>query len=398
MIPRIILKRGKEISLLRKHPWVFSGAIQKSDTEEEGTWVALYSFDNKYLGSGFYSHGSSIAVRIFSFLNEIPDANFWSKKLATCFELRRKCNLISEENNMYRLVHGEGDGMPGLIIDIYNKTAVVQAHTAGVFMNMDAISAALQEVFKTNLDTIYCKSRASMHVDKPEYDYFLLGNNEETIAMENGQKFHINWVTGQKTGFFLDQRPNRKLLGDWVSQYKQVQESVSVLNTFSYSGGFSVFAMAEGANRVVSVDVSQTAIDLCNKNIELNFGSDARHTGIAEDVLKYLEHGDEKFDIVILDPPAFAKNMAKKHKAVMGYKRLNALGLKSVKPGGLLFTFSCSQVIDTSLFENTVVSAAHQAGIEAQILHRLGQGPDHPVNIYHPEGHYLKGLVLKIGD
>lgn len=381
---------------MRKHPWIFSGAIEHSETEENGAWVEVCAFNRQFLGAGFFSPGNSIAVRIFTFEQVTPDTSFWVNKLTKCYELRKNCGLITESNSMYRLVHGEGDGMPGLIIDIFEKCAVIQAHTQGVFNSVTDIGDALKKVYGSSLETIYCKSKSAMHSNNESYDFFLLGDAAETVAKENGKAFHINWVTGQKTGFFLDQRPNRKLLGECVAELKQNQPIVSVLNTFSYSGGFSVYALASGADQVASVDVSQNAIDLCNANVTLNFSDTDKHHGLAEDVLKYLEHPTQQWDIVILDPPAFAKNMAKKHKAVMGYKRLNTLGFKAVKSGGLLFTFSCSQVIDTVLFENTVVAAALNAGVEAQILYRLGQGPDHPVNIYHPEGHYLKGLVLKV--
>jgi 23S rRNA (cytosine1962-C5)-methyltransferase len=284
-------------------------------------------------------------------------------------------------------VHGEGDGLPGLIIDIYSKHAVIQTHSDGMYQHLDDISNALNTVFEDKLESIYSKSKAALH-DTTIEDEFLKGTAESTVALENGMKMKVNWVNGQKTGFFIDQRENRDLL-------RHYSKGKSVLNTFAYTGGFSVAALIGGATKVVSVDISKVATDLCTENTLLN-GVDENHESITADVLQYLTEEKTMYDIVVLDPPAFAKSIKKKHSATMGYKRLNAMGLKRVSKGGLLFTFSCSQVIDETLFLNTVTAAAIEVGRSCRILHRLSQGPDHPVNIFHPEGHYLKGLVLMV--
>ena len=384
---KAILKKGKEIAIGRKHPWIFSGAIDSIDPCTTGDLVQVYDYKDNWLACGHVGDGS-IAIRILSFTQQEIDAQFWVSRIQNCKDLRNKLSLgMNFPTNAYRLVHGEGDLLPGLIIDIYANTAVIQAHTDGMYLNLDAIADAIKTVFGDEIAHIYSKSSAAMH-DAEIEDEFLLGDQHEVVATENNMKFKVNWVTGQKTGFFLDQRENRQLLGHY-------SKGKSVLNTFSYSGGFSVAALIGGATKVVSVDISQTAVTLGDENVALNNLTE-NHLSVQADVMKNLKDEPEMFDIVILDPPAFAKSLTKKHQATMGYKRLNMLGLERVKPGGLLFTFSCSQVIDEKLFANTVTAAAIEVGRNCRILHRLGQGPDHPVNIFHPEGHYLKGLVLEV--
>ena len=384
---KAILKKGKEIAIGRKHPWIFSGAIDSIDPCTTGDLVQVYDYKDNWLACGHVGDGS-IAIRILSFTQQEIDAQFWVSRIQNCKDLRNKLSLgMNFPTNAYRLVHGEGDLLPGLIIDIYANTAVIQAHTDGMYLNLDAIAEAIKTVFGDEIAHIYSKSSAAMH-DAEIEDEFLLGDQHEVVATENNMKFKVNWVTGQKTGFFLDQRENRQLLGHY-------SKGKSVLNTFSYSGGFSVAALIGGATKVVSVDISQTAVNLGDENVALNNLTE-NHISIQADVMKNLKDEPEMFDIVVLDPPAFAKSLTKKHQATMGYKRLNMLGLERVKPGGLLFTFSCSQVIDEKLFANTVTAAAIEVGRNCRILHRLGQGPDHPVNIFHPEGHYLKGLVLEV--
>jgi 23S rRNA (cytosine1962-C5)-methyltransferase len=386
MPKKAILKPGKEISVLRGHPWIFSGAVANFDGVEPGDWVEVFSSKNVFLAAGHWSDGS-IAVRLVTRTQETPDLDFWSRKLQNCLDTRKLLGFGSDkETNTYRLVHGEGDGLPGLICDIYGTCAVLQAHSKGMWFALPEIAKALELVFEKTLSTIYSKSRNSLHDNQIE-DGFLLGSEVETTARENGVSFKVNWAEGQKTGFFLDQRDNRLLLSKYAAEK-------SVLNTFSYSGGFSVFALKGGATEVASVDVSEKAVNLCNENVALLSGNKGAHEGITADVLDYLKNSNKLWDIVVLDPPAFAKNLKKKHSAVMGYKRLNAMGMSRVKPGGMLFTFSCSQVIDQDLFANTVTAAAIESGRNARILYRVSQGPDHPVNVFHPEGSYLKGLVL----
>jgi 23S rRNA (cytosine1962-C5)-methyltransferase len=386
-VKKAILKKGKEIAIGRKHPWIFSGALESIDPCTTGDLVQVYDYKNNWLACGHVGDGS-IAIRILSFTQQEIDAQFWVNRIQNCKDLRNKLSLgMNFPTNAYRLVHGEGDLLPGLIIDIYADTAVIQAHTDGMYLNLDAIADAIKTVFGNEIAHIYSKSSAAMH-DAEIEDEFLLGDQHEVVATENNMKFKVNWVTGQKTGFFLDQRENRQLLGHY-------SKGKSVLNTFSYSGGFSVAALVGGASKVVSVDISQTAVSLADENVALNNLTE-NHISVQADVMKNLKDEPEMFDIVVLDPPAFAKSLTKKHQATMGYKRLNMLGLERVKPGGLLFTFSCSQVIDEKLFANTVTAAAIEVGRNCRILHRLGQGPDHPVNIFHPEGHYLKGLVLEV--
>lgn len=381
---KIVLKPGKEKALQRKHPWIFSGAISDTGGAQDGELVSVASQQNVILGYGHYQARGSISVRILSFGSEPLPFDFWSERFQNALNLRRKLNLIRSDNQIFRLIHGEGDGLSGLVIDIYGKNAVVQPHTSGMIRSIPAIVKGL-EALDYDLETIYVK-----HPDKHSglTDTFARGEATETTAFENGVPFRVNWVTGQKTGFFIDQRGNRKLLGE-------MSDGKTVLNLFAYSGGFSMYALKNKASKVISVDISQKAIDLCNANAAQQ-KAEENHKGIAEDVLDYLHRCNEEFDIVVVDPPAYAKSLKKKHSAVQGYKRLNAAAFKRVKKGGFMLTFSCSQVIDRELFYNTITAAGIEANVEARVLAHLGQGPDHPVNLFHPEGSYLKGLLLEV--
>lgn len=383
-LPRIILNKGREKSVLRKHPWVFTGAVFGVSQEiSDGELVDIVSFDETHLATGLYSDRGSIAVRILTFGEEKFTSGFWSQKLQAAWNLRVQL-LDFEVTNAFRLIHGEGDGIPGLIIDIYNKNWVIQAHSSGIYLQIEAISNAIKTTFPDYCDTIYCKSGNTL--SQTGTDYFVFGSANETIAKENNLEFYVNWVEGQKTGFFLDQRDNRKLLGSFSKGKK-------VLNTFCYTGGFSIYAMEAQASLVTSVDISQKAVDLATKNMELNFPN-ANHKAIAADVFEYMKENAQEYDVIVLDPPAFAKNIKSKHTATQAYKRLNIAGIKALAPNGILFTFSCSQVIDDLLFYNTVAAAAIESGRNIRVLHKLEQAPDHPTNMFHPEGHYLKGLVL----
>ena len=386
MRAKVILKSGKEKSIQRRHPWVFSGAVYGVTQElNDGDLVDVVDAQNHHLGTGYFSDKGSIVVRLLTFGDEIFSENFWDEKLQSAWNLRLKL-LNIEETNAFRVIHGEGDGIPGLIIDYYNKNWVIQAHSTGIFLQMEKIAIAIQANFSEYCETIYCKSSGTL--PNTGTDYFLFGNQSETIAKENNILFSVNWVEGQKTGFFLDQRDNRKLLGEF-------SKSKKVLNTFCYTGGFSIYAMSAGAELVTSVDISQKAVDLAASNMELNFPN-ANHKAVADDVFNFMKENHQIYDVIILDPPAFAKSIKSKHTATQAYKRLNIAGLKALAPNGILFTFSCSQVIDDVLFYNTVAAAAIETGRNIRVLHKLEQGPDHPTNIYHPEGHYLKGLVLYV--
>lgn len=346
----------------------------------------MLDYKENFLAYGHASSGS-IAVRILSYNPQQTENDLWFSKLNDCLSLRKWLFHDFSQTNAYRLVHGEGDGLPGLIIDIYANCAVIQTHSTGMYRNQQPIADALDRVYNGQLESIFSKSRAVLHNQSID-DVFLKGQTPETEILENGVRFKVNWVEGQKTGFFLDQRENRKLLGS-------ICQNQSVLNTFCYTGGFSAYALKNGASEVCSVDVSAKAMELTESNALLNAHSGA-HQCVTQDVNTFLKELHQPFDIVILDPPAFAKSLSKKHQAVMGYKRLNELGMKAVKPGGLLLTFSCSQVINESLFAGAVTAAGIETGRNARILHRLTQGPDHPVNLFHPEGNYLKGLLLRI--
>ena len=413
------LKPGKEGSILRKHPWIFSGALKDNQSLTPGEWVQVVSHRGELLGIGHAGDGS-IAVRIIAHWDDAwlgeaqdsafakpqlltslnapirtPDVEFWKGRLEKAWMMRRNLNYgPNTSTNAFRLVHGEGDLLPGLIIDIYGDAAIIQAHTHGMLAAVKDIAQALQQIPELELVTIYNKSASAMHLNAADVDGFELGNQPSGKALENHLPFWVNWQTGQKTGFFLDQRENRALL-------RQRAAGKTVLNTFCYTGGFSIAALAGHAQHVTSVDISATAMELTNKNVELYFAENGNpnnqtHESVTADVLQYLKNHLNTYDIVVLDPPAFAKSLNKKHQAVMGYKRLNALGINCVKPGGLLFTFSCSQVVDDVLFANTVTAAGIETGRNCKILYKLGQGPDHPVNLYHPEGHYLKGLVIQV--
>ena len=385
---KVYLKPGKEESLKRFHPWVFSGAIARVEGEpEEGEIVDVYTSKKEFIACGHFQIGS-IAVRVLSFVQETIDHEFWVRKLAVAKDLRVALGLIGNpQNNTYRLVHGEGDNLPGLIIDVYDHTAVMQAHSAGMHVYRMEIADALSEVMGDVIENIYYKSETTLPFKADllsTENGFIKGGSPENVAMENGLKFHVDWLKGQKTGFFVDQRENRHLL-------ERYAKGRNVLNMFCYTGGFSFYAMRGGANLVHSVDSSAKAIDLTNENVELNFPGDARHKAYAEDAFKYLDRMGDQYDLIILDPPAFAKHRDALRNALRGYTKLNAKAFEKIRPGGILFTFSCSQVVNKENFRNAVFTAAAQSGRSVRILHQLTQPGDHPVNIYHPEGEYLKG-------
>lgn len=390
---KVYLKAGKEESLLRFHPWVFSGAIARIEGEpEEGEVVDVYTSKNTFIARGHYQIGS-ITVRVLTFADEPIDHAYWVRRLEVAKDLRRSLHLIGHpQNNTYRLVHGEGDNLPGLIIDVYDHTAVMQAHSAGMHIYRKEIAEALKEVMGEVIQHIYYKSETTLpfKADLLERENgFLLGGSPENIALENGLKFHVDWLKGQKTGFFVDQRENRHLLERYAA-------GRCVLNMFCYTGGFSFYALRGGAKLVHSVDSSAKAIDLTNENVALNFPGDERHQAFAEDAFKYLDRMGDQYDLIILDPPAFAKHRGALRNALRGYTKLNAKAFEKIRPGGILFTFSCSQVVNKENFRNAVFTAAAQSGRSVRILHQLTQPGDHPVNIYHPEGEYLKGLVLYV--
>ena len=389
---KVYLKAGKEESLKRFHPWVFSGAIARIEGEpEEGEVVDVYTSKKEFIACGHFQIGS-IAVRVLTFRQEEIKRDFWKHRLEVALDLRRSLNLVDNpENNTYRLVHGEGDNLPGLIVDVYGQTAVMQAHSAGMHVYRMEIAEALSEVMGDIVKHIYYKSETTLpfKADLGPENGFIKGGSPENVALENGLKFHVDWLKGQKTGFFVDQRENRHLL-------ERYSKGRNVLNMFCYTGGFSFYAMRGGANLVHSVDSSAKAIDLTNQNVELNFPGDARHQAYAEDAFKYLDRMGDQYDLIILDPPAFAKHRDALRNALRGYSKLNAKAFEKIKPGGILFTFSCSQVVDKKDFRNAVFTAAAQSGRSVRILHQLTQPGDHPVNIYHPEGEYLKGLVLYV--
>ena len=389
---KIHLNKGKEHSLLRKHPWVFSGAIRKMEGSiTEGDLVSVHSARGEFLGLGHYAPGS-IAVRLLSFQETEVSSQFWIKKIEKAYSLRSRLGLTdSKETNTYRLVYAEGDGLPGLIVDVYGDTAVLQAHSIGMWNARNEIAAALKEVMGNKLAAVYDKSAESLPPKAPVEvtNGYLLGDGPgRGEVLENGNRFAIDWAGGQKTGFFIDQRDNRALLGEYVTGRK-------VLNTFCYTGGFSVYALNAGAALVHSVDVSKKAISLTDENIQLN-GNTERHASFAADTFEFFRDQEETYEVIVLDPPAFAKRMNVRHNALMGYKRLNAEAIKRIAPGGILFTFSCSQVVDKNLFHSTVMAAAIEAGREVKVLHQLNQPADHPFSIFHPEGEYLKGLVLYV--
>ena len=390
--PIITLKRGKEDSLNRFHPWVFSGAIASMpDTLEEGDIVDVVTNDGRHIGVGHYQIGS-IMVRILDFGTTAIDQEFFATRLAEALKLRKALRLNREDNNAYRLVHGEGDFLPGLIVDIYGNTAVVQAHSPGMHFARTQIANALVALDGIEIKNVYYKSETTLPYKAqldPQNDY-LIGGFETNVAIENGLKFHVDWLKGQKTGFFVDQRDNRSLLEHFAKGRK-------VLNMFCYTGGFSFYAMRGGAELVHSVDSSAKAITLTDANVELNFPGDARHKSYAEDAFKFLDSMEkDSYDLIVLDPPAFAKHRSALKNALRGYQRLNAKAFEKISSGGILFTFSCSQAVNKDQFRLAVFSAAAQSRRKVRILHQLTQPADHPINIYHPEGEYLKGLILYV--
>ncbi len=391
MYKQIRLRKGKEESLRRFHPWVFSGAIQSMDDGIiEGDIVRVVNISGEFIAVGHYQQGS-IAVRVLTFKDvEINDTYFRSR-LQSALQMRKAIGIADNlENNTYRLVHGEGDNLPGLIIDIYNDTAVMQAHSIGMHMMRKQIALSLAEVMKHRVRNIYYKSETTLpFMSSEDMNGFLLGGSENNTATENGLKFRVDWLRGQKTGFFVDQRENRSLLEHFAKGKR-------VLNMFCYTGGFSFYAMRGGAELVHSVDSSAKAIELTKENVNLNFPNDSRHEAYCEDAFKYLERAGSNYNLIILDPPAFAKHRGALHNALKGYTRLNQKAFEKIESGGVLFTFSCSQVVTKDHFRNAVFTAAALARRKVRILHQLHQPADHPINIYHPEGEYLKGLVLYV--
>lgn len=392
MYKTVHLKKGKEESLKRFHPWIFSGAIHHLDEDiSEGEIVRVVTFMGDFIAIGHYQIGS-IAVRVLSFQDVHIDETFWESHLGSALAMRRGIGMADNpQNNTYRLVHGEGDNLPGLIIDCYGKTAVMQAHSVGMHNNRFDICKALIKIMGDRIEQVYYKSETTLpyKAELGQENGFIYGSTEEDVAIENGLKFHVDWLKGQKTGFFIDQRENRSLLEHYA-------KGRSVLNMFCYTGGFSVYAMRGQAKLVHSVDSSAKAVELTNQNIALNFPQDTRHEAFCEDAFKYLDTHDGKYDLIVLDPPAFAKHRSTLRNALKGYTRLNVKGFQQIKSGGILFTFSCSQVVTKEQFRNAVFTAAAQAGRKVRILHQLHQPADHPINIYHPEGEYLKGLVLYV--
>ncbi|MBF1449456.1 MAG: class I SAM-dependent rRNA methyltransferase [Prevotella oris] len=392
MYKSIYLKKGKEESLNRFHPWIFSGAIHHMDDNiEEGELVNIFTASNEFIAVGHYQIGS-IAIRVLTFSKVEISYDFWCDRLSSALKMRQNVGIADNNvNNTYRLVHGEGDYLPGLVIDCYGETAVMQAHSVGMHVCREEICQALIKVMGERIKHVYYKSETTLpfKAELGQENGFMYGETDNDIAIENGLKFHVDWLRGQKTGFFVDQRENRNLLEHYA-------KGKSVLNMFCYTGGFSVYAMRGQAKLVHSVDSSAKAVELTNRNIALNFPDDLRHEAFCEDAFKYLDNNDNKYDLIILDPPAFAKHRAALRNALKGYTRLNVKGLQRIKHGGILFTFSCSQVVSKEHFRNAVFTAAAQAGRKVRILHQLHQPADHPINIYHPEGEYLKGLVLYV--
>ena len=391
---KVTLKPTKEKSLLRKHPWLFSGAIKKIDDNiHDGDIVSIYSNKDKYLATGHYNEGN-ISVRIFDFNERLINDKFWEEKILNALNLRKSSILINDSNNVFRLIHAEGDHMPGFICDIYNQVAVFQFHSIGMWKLKELFSEIIQKLLP-QIEIIYDKSEKTLpkkHIDQYSVENsYLLKNSElkNTNVLEYGNEFKIDWENGQKTGFFIDQRENRKFLGE-------MSKGKKILNTFCYSGGFSIYALNSGAKEVHSLDSSQKAIDLVDENIDLLKDKNIKHLSILEDAMDFIKDLNNEYDIIVLDPPAFAKHIKVKHKALQGYKRLNIKAIEQIKPNGILFTFSCSQVIDNNLFRHMVLSSAIIAGRNVSILKQLHQPADHPINIFHPESEYLKGLILKV--
>lgn len=392
MLNKIILKPGKDRSVFRYHPWIFSGAIARIEGDlREGDLVQVYNAERQFLAVGHYQIGS-IAVRILSFQEEEISYQFWKERIAQAWKMRQALGLTDRpDHNTYRLIHGEGDGLPGLVVDYYAGVAVVQFHSVGMYLQREDIVRALLEVSEGRLTAIYDKSETTLPYKAAiePHNGYLYGKAENFVALENGLKFNVDWLEGQKTGFFIDQRENRSLLEKYA-------RGKQVLNMFCYTGGFSFYAMRGGAKQVHSVDVSTRAIELANQNVALNFPGDPRHEAFAEEAFHFLEHSYQKYNLIVLDPPAFAKHQNVLNNAIQGYKKLNRKGIEIIQPGGIIFTFSCSQVMTKDLFRQTVFTAAANTGRKVRILHQLTQPADHPVSIYHPEGEYLKGLVLYV--
>lgn len=387
--PILQLRKSKDQSLQRKHPWVFSGAIYTpTDTLKDGDLVAVHDCRNQFLAIGHYQH-ATIAVRVLSFQEQPIDEDFFTQKLSNAVSLRLKLNLLTKQNSIFRLCHGEGDGLPGLIIDFYNGVAVIQCHSVGMYQSLDLIVAGLKASLGKKLKAVYSKSSETLNKVDGVVDAYLFGSCVTPhTAIENGVHYQIDWVLGQKTGFFIDQRENRALLNRYALGKK-------VLNTFCYSGGFSLQALLGGATLAHSLDSSKKAIEATEENVKLN-SFKGEHQSIVADAMEYMKDLKEDYDIIVIDPPAFAKHRDKRHQAIQGYKRLNAHAFRQIKPGGIVFTFSCSQVVDKTMFTHTIIAAAIESGRNVRILEQLHQAADHPINAYHPEGEYLKGLILQI--
>lgn len=391
--PKVILKPKRSASISRKHPWVFSGAIEKilvdeDQTVDEGDVVHICNSNEEIIGTGHFANGS-IAVRLLSFEAAEIDQDFWNAKIEKAYKLRQMLGLVDNpKTTAYRLIHAEGDELSGLIIDVYGEVAVIQAHSLGMMNSIQSIATALTKCYGDKLKAVYNKSENSLHAESEIKDGYISGKSPcPALVHENGEAFEVNWIDGQKTGFFLDQRENRKLLANYAANKK-------VLNTFCYSGGFSIYALSAGAKAVHSVDSSAKAIELAKQNAALLKSKAKKHQTFVQDTFSYLNETEEKYDLIVLDPPAYAKNIRSKHKAVQAYRRLNEKALRSIEPKGILFTFSCSQVVDRKLFEDTIRAAAIDAKRNVKVLHHLSQAPDHPASAFHPEGEYLKGLVL----
>lgn len=392
---KVFLKKGKEFPVLRFHPWIFSGAIREIRGDyQEGDLAEVFSDDGRYLATGYLLSGS-ISIKLLTFHQQSISTEFWRNKLTSAFQVRQELGLTAQgKTNCYRLVHNEGDGLPGLIIDIYNDLAVIQAHSVGMYLLRNAFAGLLPEITAGKVTRIYDKSSESLRkmTGLKVQDEFLLGGGDESEVLEHGHRFLVNPVAGQKTGFFLDQRENRKLIGQYASGRR-------VLNMFGYTGGFSVYAAANGAKEVVTVDSSAPAIEQAERNVKLNPVETGIHRGVVGDARKFLDSvKPDEWDLIILDPPAYAKNLESRKKAVSGYRSINAAAMKKINHGGILFTFSCSQVVDRSMFYSAVTAAAIDVGKKVRVLHQLSQPPDHPLNLFHQEGEYLKGLVLRVDD
>jgi len=383
------IRKGKEQSILRNHPWVFSGAIFTDVSDlQDGEVVEVHDFKGRFLAIGHFQH-ATISVRILSFKETNIDAAFFNEKIGNAVNLRLKLGFLNENNNIFRICHGEGDSLPGLVIDFYNEVAVIQCHSIGMYNAIELIANALKNALGEKLTAVYSKSSDTLPERIAPEDRYIIGSSEiPHPAIENGVHYQIDWVKGQKTGFFIDQRENRALLGKYAFEKK-------VLNTFCYSGGFSLQALNKGADVVHSLDSSKKAIELTEANVAIN-SFKGEHASIVADAMDYMKELKEDYDIIVLDPPAFAKHREKRHQAIQGYKRLNAHAIRQIKPGGLIFTFSCSQVVDKYLFTNTVIAAAIESGRNVRILEQLHQPADHPINAFHPEGEYLKGLVIQV--